>query len=602
MANSGSITQWFTDWNYMYFSWEVVQQVAATKTSTIQWELRLISTSNGRIDSSQKKHWSVTVDGETFSGTKTIGCGNNTSLAIASGTKTVQHDSDGSKELVCSFSQDIDIIFSSQTVGTVTGSDSWWLYSISAASQPSCVTWPNHTQNVGNFGDTISIHMNSTSIAHLHTVRYAYGSLTGTIATGVENGCTWTIPLSFMDLIPNATSGSGTIYVDTYFNDDLIGTKSCGFTATVPASVKPTCTATLTDTTGVDQIYGKPVKGLSKIKVKVNPTLAYSSPIASYSIIVDGIKYTDAEFTSNVLTNSGTVAVTVQVTDKRGRSGSWSYNMTVLDYAQPKITAFTVHRCNSDGSENEEGNHIKVTFSATIKSMSSQNTAAYKVQYKKTDTDSWTIHTFTELANAWTVADKTYIFAADGSNAYDVAVTAEDRHFVALASTAASTAFTLMNFHPSGKGISFGGVSQKEGYFEVHLVIEVDNVIEYTGGGKLSMTLAEGMALYHGNEANRPWCRKNAAGMVEICGCVTPSSGENSLGSSASTTIFTLPEGYRPAVGFYELCQGSEGHIWLLSVATNGQVAASRYRNAATYTTPMYGTWMPFHLCFMADQ
>ncbi len=161
-------------------------------------------------------------------------------------------------------------------------------------------TYPEHTQNVGNFGDEISIHMNRKSSSFTHTVRYAFGSQTGTIASGVGTGTTWVIPLSLMNLIPNATKGSGTIYVDTYNGSTKVGTKSCGFTASVPASVKPSVSVTLTDTTGTDSTYGSPVKGLSKIKVKATPTLAYSSPIVSYSISILIKKQISAFFSSMV--------------------------------------------------------------------------------------------------------------------------------------------------------------------------------------------------------------------------------------------------------------------------------------------------------------
>ena len=109
------------------------------------------------------------------------------------------------------------------------------LTKISRASQPSLVTYPNTTQNVGEFGETFSIHMNTASQDFRHTVRYAYGDRTGTIATNVVNGTTWAVPLSFMNDIPNATSASGLIYVDTYNNGTLIGTKYTGFTVSVPA-------------------------------------------------------------------------------------------------------------------------------------------------------------------------------------------------------------------------------------------------------------------------------------------------------------------------------------------------------------------------------
>jgi hypothetical protein len=175
-------------------------------------------------------------------------------------------------------------------MGSYSGSGSATLNTIARASQPSCITWPEHTQNVGYFGDEISIHMNRNSSSFTHTVRYQFGSKSGTIATGVGTGTTWKIPLELMDLIPTTTSGSGTIYVDTYNGSTKIGTKYCGFTATVPASVKPTCSFTLDDITDIEDVYGSPVKGLSKIKVTVTGNTAYSSPIASYEIVANGVR------------------------------------------------------------------------------------------------------------------------------------------------------------------------------------------------------------------------------------------------------------------------------------------------------------------------
>ena len=54
-----------------------------------------------------------------------------------------------------------------------------------------------------------------------------------TIATGVTNNCSWTIPEIFASDIPNDRSGWGTIYADTYNGNTYIGTKSCKFTCSV---------------------------------------------------------------------------------------------------------------------------------------------------------------------------------------------------------------------------------------------------------------------------------------------------------------------------------------------------------------------------------
>lgn len=472
MATSGNKSVAVTSWDSLKFSWwQSGDQSIANNQTTVGWRLELIATGSGRIDSSASKAWSVTVNGTKYNGTNTVGIGNNSTKTLASGYTTVTHNTDGSKTFDYSFSQEFNIDFNGR-IGTISGSGTGTLNTIPRASQPSCITWPNHTQNVGSFGDTISIHTNRASSAFTHVFRYAFGSTSGTCvnaetgkstsAEKVGTGFKWKIPESLMSLIPTTTSGSGTIYCDTYNGSTLIGTKSCGFTATVPTPVKPTCSMTLEDITGTDDVYGSPVQGLSKIKVTVNPTLAYSSPIESYTISIDGDKYTAATITTGALKHSGSVPVTVTIKDKRGRSGSVSYTMSVWEYSPANISRLAVHRCDADGTENEQGEYIKVDFDAKVTPMSNFNSATYTLAYKKSTVTSYTTLTLSALKDIYNVQGYTYVFPADGNSSYDVSVTVKDDHGDSTRTTSASTAFTLFNCHPSGTGWRFGGVAEDE--------------------------------------------------------------------------------------------------------------------------------------------
>ena len=465
MASSGSFNTTSYSGRYLQFAWTESSQNVTNNTTTISWTLKGAGGDNVWYNAGNFK---VIIAGETvYSSATRIQLSKGTT--VTSGTYTFKHNSDGTKSFTASAEAGIYAV-----AVNCSGSGTFTLDTIARASQPSCITYPNHTQNVGSFGDTISIHMNRQSSAFTHTVRYAFGSSSGTCidadtgkaATSVGTGFKWKIPESFMDLIPTVTSGSGTIYVDTYNGSTKIGTKSCGFTATVPTSVKPSCTLTLEDVTGIDDIYGSPVKGLSQIKVSVTPKTAYSSPIASYVINANGVKYTSSTATTGLLKTSGTSTVTATVTDKRGRSGSASYNMTVLNYAAPAVTALAVHRCNSDGTENDRGEYIKVTFSATVSSMSSKNNATYKLQYKKSTDSSYTTVSLSALVNKFAVTNHQHIFAADGSSSYDIGVVVTDRHNTVTRSTSASTAFTLINYHPTGTALRFGGVAEEEDTFQ----------------------------------------------------------------------------------------------------------------------------------------
>ena len=116
-----------------------------------------------------------------------------------------------------------------------------------------------------------------------------------------------------------------------------MGTRYADFTVKVPDTVRPTCTLTLTDVSGTEDIYGSPVQGLSKMKISVNATSAYSSPIESYSIKANGETHTTQEATTSALKGDGSTPVTVTVTDKRGRTGSTYHIMNVLAYTRPSI-------------------------------------------------------------------------------------------------------------------------------------------------------------------------------------------------------------------------------------------------------------------------
>lgn len=447
------------------------------------------NTSNVTISATLKWTWGtwnntkmpgvLVIDGEEYKFSTNFNYnGNSTegSLLLISKTVDIEHDGDGTKTLEYSASYEYHGGEYAEAYGTKT------LPTIPRTSQPSCITWPEHTQQVGSFGDTISIHTNRKNDSLTHTLRYQFGSQSGTCinaetgkATNMDvgTGFKWKIPEALMDLIPNAVSGSGTIYCDTYSGTTKIGTASCGFTATVPDNIKPSCSLSLEDVTGIDDIYGSPVQGLSRIKVKASATTAYSSPIAAYTIEANGVTYSGSEVTTGILQNSGSSPVKVSVRDQRGRTASASYTMSVQAYTAPTVSKLNIKRCDEDGTENDKGAYIQVTFSASISSMSNRNTAAYALRYKKSTDEDYTTVNFSALANKYSVTDQTYQFVADPDYSYDIEVTATDKHGTATRATSGSTAFTLMDWKASGTGIAFGKVAEKNNTMEIALDTEI---------------------------------------------------------------------------------------------------------------------------------
>lgn len=478
------------------FTLTVVEESTSisNNSSLITWKLVLSPIGNGwdwSYTSTIPVTYTVTVNDVVYNG-EIMSYDGASTVTVANGSLTAKHLNDGSKTISYNFR--ITSISEDYLPGSAAANGTMALTVVPRASQPSCITYPNHTGNVGSFGDTISIHMNRNSSAFTHTVRYAFGDLTGTCidaetgkaATAVTTGFRWTIPASFMELLPAATSGSGRIYVDTYNGDTFIGTKYCGFTATVGASVKPGASIQVLDNTGIKDIYGNLVRGLSKLYVKTTGTPAYKSPIKAYNITANGVRYTAAEIVTGVLSKAGTTTVTATVTDARGRvSAAASASFPVLDYTAPTVSKLAVQRCNEDGTPNKRGAFCKVTFSAAITALNDKNTAIYYLRYKKTTDSSYTQVTMSEQTGKYAVTEYSYIFAAGTGSSYDIELRAVDRHATGTRSAkcpTASSVFSWRGFRTSSgieEGAGIGKIPDRANALQVGWETDFDEVVTY---------------------------------------------------------------------------------------------------------------------------
>jgi hypothetical protein len=84
-----------------------------------------------------------------------------------------------------------------------------------------------------------------------HTVRYSFGSLTGTIAekTTATIITNWTIPADFYSQIPNDPTGEGTLTCITYNGNTQVGSSTCPLSVTTNyGKCKPLVWGTVKDT------------------------------------------------------------------------------------------------------------------------------------------------------------------------------------------------------------------------------------------------------------------------------------------------------------------------------------------------------------------
>ena len=89
--------------------------------------------------------------------------------------------------------------------------------------------------------------------------------------------------------------------------------------------------------------------------------------------------------------------------------------------------------------------------------------------------------------------------------------------------------------------------------------------------------------------------RKN--GQIKLRGVLTP---KNKIAKDQVTTMFTLPEGFRPTRTEYFLNQGSFLNTWLLSVSIDGSAAVQKYGTTDNSEIPA-GAWLGFSCSFESD-
>ena len=368
---------------------------------------------------------------------------------LASGSIRVPHNSDGKKTISVTgtFTQTQNTTWNATVSGNMP-LDTIPRTSMSTVSPTSCAV-----------GSKITITTHRASTAFTHTITYAIGSAKGTIATGVTDSVSWTVPKDLAKQFPNATSKELILTCTTYSGNTKIGECLMGVNVGITSDMVPSFTfATAAANSLPDGIAGY-VKGKSKVKVTISASGSYGSTIKKYSIKVNGATYNSASATSEYLTTAGNNTITMSVTDSRGKTATKTTTISVTDYTGPSAGSVQAYRCVSatDSTASDTGEFICVKITGKITALGSKNQKTCAVYYKTSAATSWSSKAVTLSAYSFTVSA---IFAADGNSSFNVRVALGDSFSTSDYYATVSSAFTLANIRSNGRGIAWGKVSE----------------------------------------------------------------------------------------------------------------------------------------------
>lgn len=390
---------------------------------------------------------------------------NKATVQLASWTGAISHGSDGSKKLDCSGSFSIS---GSSYLSGGSISCSIQLESIPRATKPTL------SSSSVALGSAVTINISPAVSSWTHNIYYRIG--TGDwvrFATGVKSNYSWTVPLGIASSYPTATKGTITIGLNTYNGSTQIGgTQTVNLNITIPASVAPSVSAvTVSEAASGLSNFGY-VQTKSKLKIVASASGSYSSSIRSYVYNIGSQSYSGLEDTytmGEVVRDSGTVAVTVTVTDSRGRTASKTVSITVLAYSPPQITHFECSRCgDANGSANANGQYLKVTFGYSVSPLNNKNQANCLLKYSVYDDGKWGgLISKTEYTYSGTYISATAIL--NTASTYQVGLVVTDSFGTASFYKEIGTAVRLLSYIVKRFALAIGKIPEIDNIFDVAL-------------------------------------------------------------------------------------------------------------------------------------
>lgn len=509
-TSSGSYVLGKIDYSYT--------QSTSNNTSTITFTV-YIKKGNDNLTLTESTsgtfRYKLNINGEDISGSKSLSI--LTSFKeIGSFTRTIQHDSNGSKNVSIS-----GYVYLSDNTGSAyyglrsyvhDDSDPIKLTTIPRASSLTSAAAITLSEN----GSACNVKWTPLATTFRYKLKFTCGSKSVTIPTDsyitpkTTSAYTYTgysMKISdWASAMPKTYTGTCTVTLYTYTDSSTtaIGSSSKTFTLTLPSSIKPKIS--FTTASGVDtwtasdgNIYY--LQGISKYKLAATFTAGTGSYISSCSISGTGLSYsktgststssiTSGDVQSSALSKTGTQTYTAKVTDGR-TSVTSTKTITVYAYSKPTVSLSAV-RTSTSGS-------VKLTYTASCSSVNSQNYLYLLRVYKKLSTDqTWTSVSAIDLrtpSHVISKSDSMILTGFDSASSYDFKVQIVDARNNSNDSATASVAseFRILNISANKKGIAFGKMAEEDNLFDCKMPIKIAVTSDASGTAQNKVPLRIGL-------------------------------------------------------------------------------------------------------------
>lgn len=295
----------------------------------------------------------------------------------------------------------------------------------------------NTTVYEASYSYTLAIKNGSSIYLTISGLSWSKGTANRTVTLTAAQRTT------LLNAMASIKSFTGTFAVTTYSGSTQIGSTSSK-TATVQttsANSAPTLSgftyedsySTTTNITGNNQLF---IQSHSTLKVTPGTATAKNgASITNYTASCNGVSVSNtggSAITVGKIAKSGSVTVTLTVTDSRGYTASASKTITVIAYAKPKLSSVTLRRTNEIEAE------MQLKFNGSISAISvdgtQKNSVQYvRYQYKKTSESTYS--SYVSILSSTTRSGTSFSFSnlelcnLDAGSSYDFHLQIQDRLF-----------------------------------------------------------------------------------------------------------------------------------------------------------------------------
>lgn len=465
MATNGNKSFYVTDYDKLVFEWAQKSQDISSNSTTISWSLKLVASNYGKIIASGTSPFSVTVNSKKQSQNCSIAINNNETRTLMSGTETIKHNDDGTASFNFEVSGTFNMNFANSYVGTIKGSGTGTLNKINRVSTLNKI-------NDFELDKEIVISYNKYISSYVNTLVIKAKNTTIKTISNVQNN--QKIKFDEVELIniykqyPNSTVCGLDFYLNTSDStNNYVGQSVQIVNATIPKTEVPIIFNIQKIEGGDGNPFSEYVQGISKLNIVVSGSASTGATLTMTKIKVDGIVYNGYNITTNILENSGTIPIEVELIDSRGRTTKQTETIFIEGYEKPKINYFYVRRCDETQQISNVGKCVLVNIDCEVSSINSKNAFDIVINYKKVEETNYN-SIQVPIAHPRT---KTTVFIdeIDVDYSYNFEIKISDTFNSVSKAMVVPTAFTLIDFLNGGKGLAFGKVADTENAIDFNL-------------------------------------------------------------------------------------------------------------------------------------